>query len=163
MYDICSYILLLAAIISIILLAFLIFNRKKEASVKIDDNVKTSTITLPTHNDDKETKKKKIDLLFDLAKMKYSEELERTNALENKANTIIGFISIVISLLIGFGAISIVTKLEKVEYSIPYFIGVGFLLLSIFSSLHVLRIREWNTLNVTGMKKYLRAEYSYLF
>jgi hypothetical protein len=86
---------------------------------------------------------KRYELILDLVKRRYDSELARTKDLDSKAGSLIGFVSVVVGLLVGLGTIDLLSKLVKLEYSIPYFLGIGILLLSIVISLFSIKVRKW--------------------
>ena len=73
---------------------------------KVNNSNPINTPTIANEIDD-ERRIKKYEFLVDLAKNTYSNELQRLSNLDNKANIIIGFISVSTSLLIGFGVLKI--------------------------------------------------------
>src|SRR5688572_27343959 len=87
---------------------------------------------------------KRDELIFDLIKRRYDSELTRLAALDSKAGGLIGFVSIVIGLLVAVGTIELPGQLSRFEYSLLYFAGTGFMLLSIILSLYAIKIRKWN-------------------
>jgi len=86
---------------------------------------------------------KKGEMAFDLIKRRYDSEITRISDLDGKAGTQIGFISIVLSLLIGVGTFDFLDKLTVPKFFLPYFIGIGLLLLSFVFSLLSVKVREW--------------------
>lgn len=87
---------------------------------------------------------KKGEIAFDLIKRRYDSELSRISDLDGKAGTQIGFISVVLSLIIGVGTFDFLDKLTEPKFFLPYFIGIGLLLFSFVFSLFAVKVREWN-------------------
>ena len=95
---------------------------------------------------------KRNDLIFDLIKRRFDSEIERTNNLDGKASSLVGFISIVVGLVLGNGSLlsgadtfDLNILLSNYIIAIFYFVGVAFLLLSVGSALVALKIRRWST------------------
>ena len=86
---------------------------------------------------------KKGEIALDLIKRRYDSETARINDLDGKAGTQIGFISVVLSLVIGAGTFQLLDKLTLPQFFFPYFIGVGLLLTSFVYSLLAVKVREW--------------------
>lgn len=86
---------------------------------------------------------KRGEIAFELIKRNYDAEMARVNDLDGKAGTQIGFISVVLSLLIGVGTFQLLEKLTLPQFFLPYLIGIGLLLLSFLSSLFAIKIRDW--------------------
>jgi hypothetical protein len=86
---------------------------------------------------------KRDDLLLDLVKRRYDSEVQRINDLDSKANNMTGYVSIVISLLIGTGTFGVLGKLSIFVYYIPYFIGIILLAVSFLFSLSAIAIRKY--------------------
>ena len=84
------------------------------------------------------------DLILDLIKRRYDSELQRINDLDSKANNMTGYVSIVISLLIGTGTFGVFGKLSISIYYIPYIIGIILLAVSFLFSLSAIAIRNYN-------------------
>ena len=80
------------------------------------NNSSTVNNTTIVNEADEPKRIRKYEFLVDLAKNTYLNELQRISNLDNKANTIIGFISVTISLLIGFGALEIFDKVTTKNY-----------------------------------------------
>jgi len=88
------------------------------------------------------------ELLYELFKRRYDEESARTAKLDDKANNLIGFISIIVGLLMTEGTFKISSLLKNahLEYLLAlYLVSIGILLASIVKSLYAFRIRTWNT------------------
>ena len=77
----------------------------------------------------------KRKLLLDLVRKRYDIELQSSKDLDNKAGNLIGYVTIVTSIIVGLGASSILGKLSEPVYSIPYLVGIASLLFSIILSL----------------------------
>lgn len=112
--------------------------------------------------------RKRDELIFDLIKKRYENELDRIRNLDNKASNIVGFVSVGVSLLLGGGSIISGGGILKSSIFMSnhllggiYFTGVGFLLLSIGSSLTSMRIRKWSIVpNVqTLISDYIQRPY----
>lgn len=86
---------------------------------------------------------KKGQIAFDLLKRRYDDEMGRIKDLDGKAGSQIGFISIVLSIVIGLGTLQLFDKLSKPQFYLPYFIGIGLLLLSFLFSLCAIMIAKW--------------------
>jgi hypothetical protein len=97
------------------------------------------TFQMPVNADDT----KRDELILDLVKRRYDSELQRINDLDGKANNMTGFVSVVITLLIGTGTFGVLGKIANLEYYIPYFIGIELLIISFLYSLSAIRIRRW--------------------
>lgn len=110
-------------------------------------------MVLPPLTSEEETKRD--ELILDLIKRRYDSELDRIKSLDNKAGSLIGFVSVVIGLLVGVGTFTILDKLSKTEFSILYFVGIGLLLLSIGLSLGAIKIRRFEFApNVVNLKNH---------
>ena len=48
---------------------------------------------------------KRDDLIFDLIKRRFDSETDRLNNLDSKASSLVGFVSIVVSLVLGGGSL----------------------------------------------------------
>jgi hypothetical protein len=71
-------------------------------------------------------------LIFELIKGRPDNEWRRINDLDSKANNLVGFVSVVISLLLGATAFKLSSALKcNIDLSILYFIGIGLLLAQI--------------------------------
>ncbi len=131
---------------------------KKENSEE-NEKLKSTSSNEYNYNIDKN----KDELIFDLIKRRYDDELERIKSLDTKAGNLIGYISIVTSLLIGAGTFNILGKLSKPEYYSPYFVAIGLLLVSFIFSLNALKIRKWKVVPATErlIKEYMKPKYDY--
>jgi hypothetical protein len=99
------------------------------------------------------------DLIFELIKDRIKGERERSIGLDNKAGNLIGFTSVVIGLLLGTISLKLDILIHNPLLSITYFIGIGVLLLSIFFSLMVIKIRGWIIVpNVRHLLDYYTAK-----
>lgn len=101
---------------------------------------KNTTPSAPAPDQDKDENKKR-EILLDFVKRRYDTEWQRTTDLDSKAGGLIGYVTIVTGLLIGLGTFSILDKLSAPQYYIPYFIGIGSLLLAILMSLCAVKTR----------------------
>jgi hypothetical protein len=86
---------------------------------------------------------KRDELLFDLVKRRYDSEWDRIKDLDDKANNFIGFVSVIIGLLLGSGTFNLTNASLHSLLSIPYFLGIGTLLVSVIFSLRAIKIRKW--------------------
>lgn len=80
------------------------------------------------------------DLILELIKRRYDFVLQNINALDTKAASLIGFVSIVVGLMVGGETFRVSTIVTSNAFYVPYFISVGFLLASIsfgFKAFHV--------------------------
>jgi hypothetical protein len=84
------------------------------------------------------------ELLLDIFKRRYDEELERGKSLDGKASNLIGYVTIVSGIIIGLGTFSILEKLAAVQYYIPYLLGIAALLGSIVASLFAVKITQYH-------------------
>jgi len=116
-------------------------------------------MALPPLTPDEETRRD--ELVFDLIKRRYDSELDRIKTLDNKAGSLIGLVSVVIGLLVGVGTFTILDKLSKSGFSVLFFIGLGFLLLSIIMCLAVIKVRKFKFVpNAMNLKNnYLKSRY----
>ena len=85
-------------------------------------------------------------MIFELIKRRYDSEWNRVKDLESKANNLIGFVSIIVGLLLGSGTFKLSAALLYSLVSIPYFLGVGILLVSIEFALGAVRVRRYGAL-----------------
>ncbi|MGC2428715.1 MAG: hypothetical protein WA421_16900, partial [Nitrososphaeraceae archaeon] len=96
------------------------------------------------YNSNELREEKRDELIFNLIKQRYDSEQERIKDLDTKANNLIGFTSIVISLLLGTGTFQLLKLLlNNPNIALPYFIGVGILLGSIIFALGGVKIRKY--------------------
>jgi hypothetical protein len=105
---------------------------------------------------------KRDELLFDLVKRRYDSEWNRIKDLDGKATSFIGFVSVIIGLLLGSGTFNLSSALLHSLLSIPYFLGIGTLLISVIFSLRAIKIKKWNAVpNVkTLLNNYAYEPYS---
>jgi hypothetical protein len=107
------------------------------------------------------------ELIFDLIKRRVETELSRTNNLDSKAGSIVGFVSILAGLLLGGGSLVSGGDINNSNLdftdikSVLYFFGVALLLVSIGLSLFALRVRKWIAVpNVTTLiERYTELSY----
>jgi hypothetical protein len=72
--------------------------------------------------------------------------------LDSKAGNLIGFISVVVGLLLGAGALKIEAMTSDYFPSVIFFVGIGILLASIGLALASFRVRTWIAVpNVTTL------------
>jgi hypothetical protein len=83
------------------------------------------------------------DLIFELIRDRVKGEWDRSMAVDGKAGNLIGFTSVVIGLLLSAVSLNVTILSQSSILSAIYFTGVGILLLSIFFSLMVIKIRAW--------------------
>jgi hypothetical protein len=102
---------------------------------------------------------KRDEFIFELIRKRMDDEFERINNLDNKANNIIGFTSLIVGILVGIGTLEIF-KIE-LYYSFIYLIGIGILLTSILYSLWAFKMRKWTVVPKvqTLIAKYTTLEY----
>lgn len=86
---------------------------------------------------------KKNRLLLDLMIRRYDGEMARASDLDSKAGNLIGYVTIATGLLVGVGTFSISEKLTVLQYVIPFFFGLVFLMISIIMSLFSIRIKTY--------------------
>ncbi|HEX6294533.1 MAG TPA: hypothetical protein VFZ46_05210 [Nitrososphaeraceae archaeon] len=103
---------------------------------------------------------KRDEFIFELIRKRMDDEFERINNLDNKANNIIGFTSLIVGILVGIGTLEIFSKTE-LYYSFIYLIGIGMLLTSILYSLWAFKVRKWTVVPKvqTLIAKYTTLEY----
>jgi hypothetical protein len=91
-------------------------------------------------------KDKERDLrLLDLAEKRYNSEIQRLKDLDGKAHNLIGYVSVITTLILGIGAFQFLnTNLLEKEYSILYFAGILALVSSITSSLIGMLVRSYH-------------------
>jgi len=136
-----SFIILLSVILSLLAVLILILvprNKKlKESEESTSDPIKEYSCL-------KAAEQTRDELIFDLVKRRYDEERQRTKDLDSKADMLAGFTSIVLSLLIGAGALQLLNLIiDNQLIGIPYFVGVGILLASVISNLMAVRTKPW--------------------
>jgi hypothetical protein len=86
---------------------------------------------------------KRDDLILNLTMKRYDTELQRISDLDSKANNMTGYVSIVISLLVGTGTFGVLGKLSISTYYVPYFIGLVLLAVSFLFALSAIAIRKY--------------------
>lgn len=89
---------------------------------------------------------KRDELLYESFKRKYDEEIATTTKLDDKANNLIGFTSIVVGLLMTEGTFKISGLLKNAHLEgmlIFYLVSVGVLLSSIGTGLYAFKVRKW--------------------
>jgi hypothetical protein len=98
----------------------------------------------PIRNDPTDDAKRDV-LIFELIKRRLDNEWRRINDLDSKANNLVGFVSVVISLLLGAATFKLSSELIcKMNLSILYFLGIGILLICIILALTGSKVRKWS-------------------
>jgi hypothetical protein len=98
----------------------------------------------------------KEELLLSLTQRLYDAEVQRTKELDQKAGSLIGYVTIVTGLLIGLGTFSIPKLLASPLFFLLYILGIGLLLASIVSSLAAIRLRKWySSPTIEDLNRYL--------
>jgi hypothetical protein len=82
-------------------------------------------------------------LIFELIKRRLDNERQRINDLDAKANNLVGFVSVVVSILLGSALFELRSLSSNLSISLLFFVGMGGLLLSIVLALAGFRIRRW--------------------
>ena len=114
-----------------------------------------------TENNSKIEEKQNSDtirdnLIFDLIKRRYDNEWQRINNLDGKANSLVGYISLVTGFLLGSATFAMSSALICRPFlSSVYFTGIGILILSIVLALLATRVRTWP--NVPNVKVLLES------
>jgi hypothetical protein len=84
------------------------------------------------------------NLIYDLVKRRYDSEWQRINNLDGKANSLVGYISLVTGFLLGSATFAMSSALIcRPALSSVYFCGIGILIVSIVLALLATRIRKW--------------------
>jgi hypothetical protein len=96
-------------------------------------------------NSNEEIETKRHELFFNLASTRYKHEVERRGALDTKASSMIGYVTIVTGIMVGVGSFNIISALDTGLRYLSYFLGIGALVVSILASMLALRIRDWIT------------------
>ena len=87
---------------------------------------------------------KKDTFVYDTLVKRFEHHIEIRESLDNKANNMIGYITIIIGLLIGLGAFDLFTKTTEFKLSYYFYIsGIIALLLSIILSLLCVKISKY--------------------
>jgi uncharacterized BrkB/YihY/UPF0761 family membrane protein len=94
---------------------------------------------------------KRDELIFELIKRRFDQEIQRTQNLDQKAGTMVGFVSVLVGLLLGSGSLlgddntlsSIFKSNEVIKFT--YFGGIAMLLVSVGFSMIALKVRKWQT------------------
>jgi hypothetical protein len=100
-----------------------------------------------TDGDNKD--QKRDSLIFELIRKRFDDEKERTNNLDSKAHNLVGYTSLVVGLLLGGGSVLSggeifkSTILSSNIFTLIYFVGISFLLISIGFALTALKVRRW--------------------
>lgn len=95
------------------------------------------TLTWP----DQDQKERDL-MIFDLVKRRYDSEWQRINNLDSKANNLIGFISVIVTLLLGAGTLQVQQFLSNSNKWL-FVTGIGFLVASLCASLWAFKVRRW--------------------
>jgi hypothetical protein len=96
------------------------------------------------------------NLIFDLIKRRYDNEWQRINNLDGKANSLVGYISLVTGFLLGSATFAMAPALIcRPVLSSVYFTGIGILIVSIVLALLATRVRIWP--NVPNVKVLLES------
>jgi hypothetical protein len=92
-----------------------------------------------------EDDRKRDILIFELIKRRLDNEWRRINDLDNKANNLVGFVSVVVSLLLGAATFKLSSALMcTANLLILYFLGIGILLTCIIVALTGSKVRKWS-------------------
>jgi len=96
-------------------------------------------------------------LIFELIQKRFESEWERLRSLDNKANGMIGFVSLAVSFLLGTGTLGFfdIDNLNKNVAGI-FVTGIGVLIFAIMLALYGFKIRRWD---VVPDVNYLIKEY----
>jgi hypothetical protein len=94
-------------------------------------------------NIDAEKQQKRDELIFELIKRRYDSESQRTDSLDSKAGSMIGFVSIVASLLLGAATFELLSSSSNIIVLFPYLVGIALLIGSIILALYSFMIRDW--------------------
>lgn len=86
---------------------------------------------------------KRDQLIYELIKRRLDNERQRINDLDGKASNLVGFVSVVVSILLGSALFELRSLSSNLPVSILFFMGIGGLLLSIGLALAGFRIRRW--------------------
>lgn len=123
-----------------------------------EENTASSALSAPAH-DQKKDENKKSEILLDYVKRRYDGERQRTTDLDSKAGGLIGYVTIVTGLLVGLGTFSLLEKLSTPHWYIPYFLGIGSLLLAILMSLAAVKTRVfYSTPAIEDLERYYQEE-----
>jgi uncharacterized membrane protein HdeD (DUF308 family) len=90
-------------------------------------------------NEDKERDLK----ILDFVEKRYNFELQRLRDLDTKASNLIGYVSVITTLILGIGAFGFLSNLSEKSYSIIYFVGIFALVSSITVSLVSMMARRY--------------------
>lgn len=84
-------------------------------------------------------------LIFNLIQKRLDGEWERLRSLDNKANSLIGFVSVAVSFLLGTGSLGFfdVKNLNQSVAAI-FLVGIGVLIGSIIVALYGFKVRKWD-------------------
>ncbi len=94
-------------------------------------------------SDPSDGERKMYEKLFDYVQKRYDLEIQGIKDLDSKAGTLIGYVGIVTSLILGLGTSGLLNNITKIDYFILYFGGVIAFSLSIISSLLATKIRTF--------------------
>lgn len=96
------------------------------------------------------------NLIYDLIKRRYDSEWQRINNLDGKANSLVGYISLVTGFLLGSATFAMSSALIcRPLLSSVYFCGIAVLIASIVLALLATRVRIWP--NVPNVKVLLES------
>ena len=139
------------------------FNKENKNFDSHDKLERAQSYNLFNEDEKIEDSLKKYELIFNMIKDRYKHELERINHLDNKAGNSIGYISVILSLLIGVGTFDIIEKISKSNYYFIYFIGLILLIVSFLFSFHALKIRKLKVFPAVARlyMEYTKNNYSY--
>lgn len=85
------------------------------------------------------------DLIFELIKKRYDDEWERSRAIDNKAGSLIGFVSIAVSFLLGTSSLGFFDFKNLNPVLAAFFIvGIGIMIGSIVKALYAFKVQEWD-------------------
>lgn len=85
------------------------------------------------------------DLIFELIKKRYDDEWERARAIDSKAGSFIGFVSIAVSFLLGTSSLGFFDSENLSPELVGFFIaGIGIMIFSIAKALIAWKVHEWN-------------------
>jgi hypothetical protein len=79
------------------------------------------------------------DLILELVKRRYDGVLQNASALDTKAATLVGFVSVVVGLIVGGGTFDVSVIAGSILLYVPYFTSIVILLASIFFGLQAYR------------------------
>jgi hypothetical protein len=101
---------------------------------------------------------KMYEKLFDYVQKRYEFELQGIKDLDSKAGSLIGYVGIVTSLILGIGTFALLGNITRIDYFILYFGGVISFSLSIIFSLLATRIRTYEFRPLENQPSYFIRE-----